>query len=123
MVRGRLQLGLILLGLLGHQSAHGKPIAEVLGAARTALAEDENRTARRHLDDAEDAILEADGVISTVHLARYWYLRGLELQMRRKTKRAMDAWRKALMSDPDFEWDIELMADRLTCKLCTCLLP
>jgi hypothetical protein len=66
----------------------------------------------RRLNEAEEAIVEAVAVVPSVQLARFWYLRGLELQMRRKTNRAMDAWRKALMVDPRFEWDIELMADK-----------
>ena len=110
--RGRLQLALVLLVGLWHQPAHSKPIAEFLGEARTALVEDKSRDARRRLNEAEEAIVEAEAVVPSVHLARFWYLRGLELQMRRKTKRAMDAWRKALMVDPHFEWDIELMTDR-----------
>jgi hypothetical protein len=110
--RGRLQLVLVLLVGLWHQPAHSKPLAESLGEARTALVEDKSRDARRRLNEAEEAIVEAEAVVPSVHLARFWYLRGLELQMRRKTNRAMDAWRKALMVDPRFEWDIELMADK-----------
>ena len=112
MVRGRLQLTLVLLGGLWHQPAHSKPIAEFLGEARTALVEDRSRDAMRRLDEAEEAIVEAVAVVPSAHLAKFWYLRGLDLQMRRKTTRAMDAWRKALTVDPRFAWDIELMADR-----------
>jgi tetratricopeptide (TPR) repeat protein len=110
--RGRLQLVLILLVGLWHQPAHSKPIAEFLGEARTALVEDKSREAMRRLDEAEAAIVEAVAVVPSVHLANFWYLRGLDLQMRQKTNRAMDAWRKALTVDPRFEWDIELMADK-----------
>jgi hypothetical protein len=112
MVGARLQLALVLLVGLWHQPAHSKPIAAFLGEARTALVEDKSQDARQHLDEAEAAIVEAVAVVPSVHLAKFWYLRGLDLQMRRKTKRAMDAWRKALMVDPRFEWDIELMADK-----------
>lgn len=112
MDRGRLQLVLVLLGSVWHSSAWGQSVAESLGEAVKAFEEDDTREMRRQLDDAEDAILQGESVVATPHLAQYWYLRGLEHHKRRKTKRAMDAWRKALVVNPDFEWDVSLMSDK-----------
>ena len=112
MDRGRLQLVLVLLGSVWHSSAWGQSVAESLGEAVKAFEKDDTREMRRQLDDAEDAILQGDSVVATPHLAQYWYLRGLENHKRKKTKRAMDAWRKALVVNPDFEWDVSLMSDK-----------
>lgn len=112
MDRGRLQLGLMMLGVLWAQTARAESLSDHLVAARSAVAEGEKRAARRSLKLAEVAIVEGEGVVPPVYLARYWYLVGMELHLRRKSSKSMDAWRKVLIVDPRFEWDIELVADK-----------
>jgi hypothetical protein len=112
MDRGRLQLGLMMLGVIWAQTARAESLSDHLVAARSAVAEGEKRAARRSLKLAEVAIVEGEGVVPPVHLARYWYLVGMELHLRRKSSKSMDAWRKVLIVDPRFEWDIELVADK-----------
>ena len=109
-------LSAVLTVGLGLSDAHAYP-AEHLTEARAALLSEDKRAASKALEATRDAFSSSEGVAADDVLATYWVYTGLLAHMKNKSDAAMDAFREALVVDPRYAWDTEMLDDREIRKL------
>ncbi len=110
MGQSRLLIG-IVGALLVTNDAQAFP-QDHLDKARVALKAEDKRGAKHALESAHHAFAHSEGVAPNDILATYWFYRGLLESQRKKSERAMDAFRQALVVDHQFSWDRDLNDDR-----------